>query len=116
MKWKKIGNILILDNKFTVQSDKQLKEILPLVESLEDSLSILELKFIDYIYTSKSKYGVLKSKSEYLLIERDDCISEYNYVSTEYNKEKHKNFRFKKVIKLLIIGNLVELIIIMALI
>ncbi len=25
MKWKKIGNILILDNKFTVQSDKQLK-------------------------------------------------------------------------------------------
>ena len=27
MKWKKIGNILILDNKFTVQSDKQLKEL-----------------------------------------------------------------------------------------
>ena len=26
MKWKKIGNTLILDNKFIVQSDKQLKE------------------------------------------------------------------------------------------
>ena len=27
MKWKKIGDILILDDKFTVQSDKQLKEL-----------------------------------------------------------------------------------------
>ncbi len=27
MKWKKIGDILILDNKFTVQSDTQLKEL-----------------------------------------------------------------------------------------
>ena len=43
MKWKKIGDILILDNKFTVQSDTQLKE-------LSDKHNVKTIMKVDHIY------------------------------------------------------------------
>lgn len=46
MKWKKIGNILILDNKFTVQSDKQLKE-------LSDKHKVKTVMKVDHIHGTK---------------------------------------------------------------
>ena len=46
MKWKKIGNILILDNKFTVQSDKQLKE-------LSDKHKVKTVRKVDHIHGTK---------------------------------------------------------------
>lgn len=46
MKWKKIGNILILDNKFTVQSDKQLKE-------LSDKHKVNTVMKVDHIHGTK---------------------------------------------------------------
>ena len=46
MKWKKIGNILILDNKFTVQSDTQLKE-------LSDKHNVKTIMKVDHIYGTK---------------------------------------------------------------
>lgn len=46
MKWKKIGNILILDNKFTVQSDKQLKE-------LSDKHKVKTVMKVDHIHGIK---------------------------------------------------------------
>lgn len=46
MKWKKIGNILILDNKFTVQSDKQLKE-------LSDKHKVKTVIKVDHIHGTK---------------------------------------------------------------
>lgn len=46
MKWKKIGDILILDNKFTVQSDTQLKE-------LSDKHNLKTIMKVDHIYGTK---------------------------------------------------------------
>ena len=46
MKWKKIGDILILDNKFTVQSDTQLKE-------LSDKHNVKTIMKVDHIYGTK---------------------------------------------------------------
>ena len=46
MKWKKIGNILILDNKFIVQSDKQLKE-------LSDKHKVKTVMKVDHIHGTK---------------------------------------------------------------
>lgn len=46
MKWRKIGNILILDNKFTVQSDKQLKE-------LSDKHKVKTVMKVDHIHGTK---------------------------------------------------------------
>ena len=46
MKWKKIGNILILDNKFIVQSDKQLKE-------LSDKHKVKTVMKVDHIHRTK---------------------------------------------------------------
>lgn len=46
MKWKKIGDILILDDKFTVQSDKQLKE-------LSDKHKVKTVMKVDHIYGTK---------------------------------------------------------------
>lgn len=46
MKWKKIGDILILDNKFTVQSDTQLKELL-------DKHNVKTIMKVDHIYGTK---------------------------------------------------------------
>ena len=46
MKWKKISNILILDNKFTVQSDKQLKE-------LSDKHKVKTVMKVDHIHGTK---------------------------------------------------------------
>lgn len=46
MKWKKIGDILILDNKFTVQSDIQLKE-------LSDKHNVKTIMKVDHIYGTK---------------------------------------------------------------
>lgn len=46
MKWKKIGDILILDNKFTVQSDTQLKE-------LSDKHNVKTIMKVDHIYGIK---------------------------------------------------------------
>ncbi len=46
MNWKKIGDILILDNKFTVQSDTQLKE-------LSDKHNVKTIMKVDHIYGTK---------------------------------------------------------------
>lgn len=46
MKWKKIGDILILDNKFTVQSNTQLKE-------LSDKHNVKTIMKVDHIYGTK---------------------------------------------------------------
>lgn len=46
MKWKKIGDILILDNKFTVQSDTQLKE-------LSDKHNVKTIMKVDHIHGTK---------------------------------------------------------------
>ena len=46
MKWKKRGNILILDNKFIVQSDKQLKE-------LSDKHKVKTVMKVDHIHGTK---------------------------------------------------------------
>lgn len=46
MKWKKIGDILILDNKLTVQSDTQLKE-------LSDKHNVKTIMKVDHIYGTK---------------------------------------------------------------
>lgn len=46
MKWKKISDILILDNKFTVQSDTQLKE-------LSDKHNVKTIMKVDHIYGTK---------------------------------------------------------------
>ncbi len=45
---KKIGDILILDNKFTVQSDTQLKE-------LSDKHNVKTIMKVDHIYGTKKR-------------------------------------------------------------
>ena len=46
MKWKKIGDILILDNKFDVKSEAQLKE-------LSDKHNVKTIMKVDHIYGTK---------------------------------------------------------------
>ena len=95
MKWKKIGDILILDNKFTVQSDTQLKE-------LSDKHNVKTIMKVDHIYGTKREpvIKLLYGNDTETINKENGCIFKLDLKKVMWSKgNNNERIRIAKLVE-----------------
>lgn len=95
MKWKKIGNILILDNKFTVQSDKQLKE-------LSDKHKVKTVMKVDHIHGTKREpvIKLLYGEDTETINKENGCLFKLDFKKVMWSKgNNNERIRIAKLVE-----------------
>lgn len=95
MKWKKIGNILILDNKFTVQSDKQLKE-------LSDKHKVKTVMKVDHIHGTKREpvIKLLYGEDTETINKENECLFKLDLKKVMWSKgNNNERIRIAKLVE-----------------
>ena len=95
MKWKKIGNILILDNKFTVQSDKQLKE-------LSDKHKVKTVMKVDHIHGTKREpvIKLLYGEDTETINKENGCLFKFDLKKVMWSKgNNNERIRIAKLVE-----------------
>lgn len=95
MKWKKIGDILILDNKFTVQSDTQLKE-------LSDKHNVKTIMKVDHIYGTKREpvIKLLYGNDTETINKENECLFKLDLKKVMWSKgNNNERIRIAKLVE-----------------
>lgn len=95
MKWKKIGDILILDNKFTVQSDTQLKE-------LSDKHNVKTIMKVDHIYGTKREpvIKLLCGNDTETINKENECLFKLDLKKVMWSKgNNNERIRIAKLVE-----------------
>lgn len=95
MKWKKIGDILILDNKFTVQSDTQLKE-------LSDKHNVKTIMKVDHIYGTKRELVIklLYGNDTETINKENECLFKLDLKKVMWSKgNNNERIRIAKLVE-----------------